>query len=89
METFTQPKITGYRQLSEAEVALMNEGKALAEQCGAYIAKLRKFPPSPVEGPIEVGGLPTLDQRWISIGATDLQRGFMAVIRGIAQPTTF
>ena len=29
METFTQPKITGYRQLSEAEVALMNEGKAL------------------------------------------------------------
>lgn len=30
-----------------------------------------------------------LDQRWISIGATDLQRGFMAVIRGIAQPTTF
>jgi hypothetical protein len=31
----------------------------------------------------------TLDQRWISIGATDLQRGFMAVIRGIAQPTTF
>ena len=41
METFTQPKITGYRQLSEAEVALMNEGKALAEACGAYIAKLR------------------------------------------------
>jgi hypothetical protein len=32
MPAFTQPKITGYRQLSEAEVALMNEGKALAEQ---------------------------------------------------------
>lgn len=31
MDTFQQPKITGYRQLSEAEVALMNEGKALAE----------------------------------------------------------
>lgn len=87
METFTQPKITGYRQLTEEEVALMNEGKALAEQCGAYIAKLRAvdaenaktmiLPPRP------------LDQRWISIGATDLQRGFMAVIRGIAQPTTF
>ena len=41
METFTQPKIIGYRQLSEEEVALMNEGKALAEQCGAYITKLR------------------------------------------------
>lgn len=76
METFTQPKITGYRQLSEAEVALMNEGKALAEACGAYIEKLR------LSGP-------ALDQRWISIGATQLQQGFMAVIRGIAQPTTF
>ena len=28
METMIQPKVTGYRQLSEAEVALMNEGKA-------------------------------------------------------------
>lgn len=76
METFTQPKITGYRQLSEAEVALMNEGKAMAEACGAYIERLRLHGPA-------------LDQRWISIGATQLQQGFMAVIRGIAQPTTF
>ncbi len=75
METFTQPKITGYRQLTVDEVDLMNEGKALAEQCGAYIEKLRDDP--------------ALDQRWVSIGATDLQRGFMAVMRGIAQPTTF
>jgi hypothetical protein len=55
----------------------MNEAKALAVQCGEFIAKLR----APT-------GL-TLDQRWVSIGATDLQTGFMAVIRGIAQPTTF
>ena len=87
-ETFTQPKITGYRQLSEAEVALINEGKALAEQCGAYIAKLRTHKNAPVvEGDNHAD--PALDQRWVSIGATDLQRGFMAVIRGIAQPTTF
>ena len=109
METFTQPKITGYRQLSEAEVALMNEGKALAEQCGAFITKLRAIdaPRSPTAEQVRAFAdaqdvslaeakatlskppAPTLDQRWISIGATDLQRGFMAVIRGIAQPTTF
>lgn len=88
METIIQPKITGYRQLSEAEVALMNEGKALAEQCGAYISKLRSYEPNePVPEGFKPGS--TLDQRWISIGATDLQRGFMAVIRGIAQPTSF
>jgi hypothetical protein len=89
MDTFTQPKITGYRQLTEAEVALMNEGKALAEQCGAYIAKLRTHPDSARTNAPNALGEPPLDQRWISIGATDLQRGFMAVIRGIAQPTTF
>ncbi len=94
METMIQPKITGYRQLSEAEVALMNEGKALAEQCGAYIAKLRAQPATGANGVPFVndspdGPIPSLDQRWVSIGATDLQRGFMALIRGIAQPTTF
>lgn len=90
METMIQPKITGYRQLSEAEVALMNEGKALAEACGAYVAKLRQHPDVTRNQPPNDGvALQPLDQRWISIGATDLQRGFMAVIRGIAQPTTF
>ena len=85
---FLQPKITGYRQLSQDEVSLMNEGKALAEACGAYIAKLRSHVPDNGEGPtVAPGG--SLDQRWVSIGATQLQQGFMAVIRGIAQPTTF
>jgi hypothetical protein len=77
MEETTPPKITGYRQLNYAEVALMNEGKALAEQCGAFVAKLRTH------------GDVSLDQRWVSIGATHLQEGFMALTRGIAQPTTF
>jgi hypothetical protein len=67
--------IKGYRDLTEAEIALMNEGKALAEQVGAFIEKLR--------------GNPSMDQRWVSIGQTQLQQGFMATIRGIARPTTF
>lgn len=88
MNTFTQPKIAGYRQLSQAEVDLMNEGKALAEQCGAYITKLRQYKDINRSYDPPLDDL-KLDQRWVSIGATDLQRGFMAVIRGIAQPTTF
>lgn len=75
METFIQPKITGYRQLSEAEAALMNEIKAKVVELGALVAKLR--------------GQDGLDQRWVSIGATDLQTGLMALTRGVAQPTTF
>lgn len=84
--------IKGYRDLTAEEIALMNEGKALAEQCGEYIEKLRAYRPPPDEWTTEETAPhpgSTLDQRWISIGATDLQRGFMAVIRGIAKPTNF
>lgn len=75
METFTQPKITGYRQLTEGEAALMNEIKARGVELGELVAKLR--------------GLDGLDQRWVSIGTTDLQTGLMALTRAVARPTTF
>lgn len=86
METLTQPKITGYRQLSEQEVELMNEGKALAELCGKYVQKLRGYS---LEAAFERKDENMLDQRWISIGGADLQTGFMALMRSIARPTTF
>jgi hypothetical protein len=85
-------KITGYRDLTPAEIDLMNEGKALAEQCGAFVEKLRRHPDvtqAHAAAAAGISGMVPLDQRWISIGATDLQRGFMAITRGIAQPTTF
>lgn len=75
METFVQPKVTGYRQLNETEASLMNEIKQKGVELGALVDKLRA-----------TGGL---DQRWISIGATDLQTGCMALVRAVAQPTTF
>jgi hypothetical protein len=75
METFVQPKITGYRQLTEGEAALMNEIKKRGVELGELVEQLRA-----TEG---------LDQRWISIGATDLQTGLMALTRSVARPTTF
>ena len=75
METFIQPKIIGYRQLSETEAAMMNEIKARGVELGELVSKLR--------------GTVGLDQRWLSIGATDLQTGLMALTRAVAQPTSF
>jgi hypothetical protein len=75
METFTQPKISGYRQLSEADAALMNEIKEHGVRLGELVARLRS--------------IPHIDSRWVSIGATDLQQGLMALTRSVAQPTTF
>ncbi len=68
-------RIKGYRDLSQDEIDLMNEIKARGVELGTLVAKLRS-----TEG---------LDQRWVSIGATDLQTGLMALTRGVAQPTTF
>lgn len=68
-------QIKGYRDLTQEEIDLMNEAKTLAEQVGEYITKLQN-----THG---------LDQRWIATGKTDLQKGFMSIIRGVAQPTTF
>jgi len=68
-------KITGYRDLSQEEIDLMNEGKQLAEQIGQYAQKLAE--------------LHSTDKRWVAIGKTHAQEAFMALIRSVAQPTTF
>lgn len=68
-------KITGYRELSETEIALMNEIKAKAVELGDLVERLNC--------------VPSIDKRWVSIGKTDLQTGIMALTRSVAQPTTF
>lgn len=75
METLIQPAIIGYRQLTEAEAALMNKIKEHGVLLGELVDELRNTE--------------NLDGRWISIGATDLQTGLMALTRAVAQPTTF
>lgn len=68
-------KIKGYRDLSPEEVALMNKVKEKSAEVGELIDEL-----AATQG---------LDQRWVSLAKTDLQKGFMFAVRGIAQPTTF
>ena len=68
-------KIQGYRDLSQEEIDLMNEGKVLAQQCGEFIAKLE--------------AIESTDKRNVALGKTNLQQGFMWAIRAVAQPTTF
>jgi hypothetical protein len=67
--------LKGYRDLSSEDKNLINEGKMLGERIGEFIDRLRD--------------MPSIDQRWLSIGTTDIQRGLMAVTRAIARPTNF
>jgi hypothetical protein len=68
-------KISGYRELSEAEIEAMNAIKAMAEVVGEMVAELQS--------------LPGVDHRALSIARTELQTGFMWATRAVAQPTTF
>lgn len=68
-------KISGYRELNQQEIDAMNSIKELASAVGVLVEELEDSP--------------SLDQRWVAIAKTDLQKGFMAAVRAVAQPTTF
>ncbi len=68
-------EIKGYRELNADEIALMNDIKMKGADLGKLIEVLRDNK--------------ALDQRWVSIGATDLQTGLMALTRSVAKPTFF
>lgn len=68
-------KIKGYRDLTQEEIDLMNEGKELGIKLGTYIEKLQ--------------AKPDFDQRSVATGKTNMQQGLMWLLRGIARPETF
>lgn len=68
-------KIKGYRELTQHEIDLMNEGKELAEKCGCFIEKLELSE--------------TTNKEDAKRGETNLKQGFMWAIRSIARPEGF
>ncbi len=68
-------KIKGYRELNQDEIDAMNAIKEKAAEVGELVERLK--------------GSPDHDQRWVAVGATDLQKGFMALTRGVAKPEFF
>lgn len=81
-------QITGYRDLSQEEIEVMNAIKAHAETTRELVERVNQFlqeQPEP-EAPQTV----TTDSfRWVSIARTELQQGYMALIRAVAKQTTF
>jgi len=69
-------QIKGYRELNQDEIDAMNKLKEVGVELGTIVDTMRS-----------AGDL--LDQRWVSIGAKDLQTGLMALTRAIAKPTLF
>jgi hypothetical protein len=67
--------IKGYVDFTQEEIDLINRIKALAEDVGTFVLRVSQ------------SGL--ADERWVDIATVDLQKGFMALVRSVAQPETF
>lgn len=65
-------KIDGYRDLTQAEIALMNRIKAAETELGTLWTDVSRH-----------GGL---DMRWFDIARTHFEEGFMAMVRAVARP---
>lgn len=68
-------KITGYRELNQEEINLMNEIKVQGEVLGDLVSKLEAYR--------------NVDVRWLAIGRTNLQHGIMDLVRSVAKPDSF
>lgn len=68
-------KIKGYKELTQDNIDLMNKIKEHAAVIGELVESLQSKD--------------NLDQRWVSIGKTELQQGFMALTRGVTKPDFF
>ena len=69
------PDIKGYRELSPEEINDINLVKEMGVSLGKLVEAMRSEP--------------SCDQRWVSVGATELQKGLMSLTRAIAKPETF
>lgn len=87
-------KIKGYRDLSQAEIDLMNEAKEKAAEVGALIDRISALNVQMVQDAFSANEHALADLhrdgcRWAAIAKTDLQKGFMALVRAVAKPQSF
>lgn len=72
--------IKGYRDLTEADIALINECKQKGAELAALIDRIEG-------GSVVSEGGP--DRRAPNLARTNIQQGFMWLIRSIAKPGSF
>lgn len=64
--------VAGYRAQSEGKVEIVNRNKVIEEKV------LRQFD--------FLSGVDDIDKRWLAIGRTAIEQGFMAANRAVFQP---
>ena len=69
------PQITGYRDLTEEEVNLINHITTMGASIHGMMDALYK--------------IENIDRHWLDIATTDFQTGLMAAVRAVARPESF
>ncbi len=89
-------KISGYRELSQEEINLMNKIKALGPQIEDILEEVRLHIINQKTGPVALTDELTADrhhdatpERFTALAKTEFQTGLMYLTRAVAQPTFF
>lgn len=89
-------KISGYRELSQDEIDLMNEIKAFGPQLQALCEKIENHIDKQHAHAYHVPADPEADRlddadpiAWMGMGKQSMQEGLMFLTRSVAQPTFF
>lgn len=92
-------KINGYRELSQAEIDLMNRVKAQGRALDTLIDEVRRHIATQREACRNLGTEQNVEEaarltmaepeRWAALGRTHFQEGLMALTRAVAQPENF
>jgi hypothetical protein len=65
-------QISGYRDLTQAEIDAVNEIKRREIELGEFWR--------------DVSALPDIDRRWLAVAKTHFEEGFSAFVRSVARP---
>lgn len=89
-------KISGYRELSQPEIDLINEIKDLGPKMEELLEKIRLHLLNQEQQAVAMKFHPTLDRikdatpsRFVALAKTEFQTGLMYLTRAVAQPTFF
>lgn len=82
-------KISGYRELSQEEVDLMNAIKAKGEELRVLVNKVRELadihPVAYADGPDEADH----PMYWVRTAESSFRHGVMQLVRAVAKPQSF
>lgn len=81
-------KITGYRELSQAEIDLMNEIKAHGEQTRELLARVYALAEA-VPSERELSNEANHPLYWVRTADSSFRHGTMQLVRAVARPESF